>query len=47
MPLQTMACEKNGNGAGASVVLTAVLVGIFLLGMVVELMEYSYGDSSG
>lgn len=28
MPLQTMACEKNGNGAGALGVLTAVLVGI-------------------
>jgi len=28
MPLQTMACEKKGSGAGALGVLTAVLVGI-------------------
>ena len=30
MPLQTIAWEKNGNGAGALGVLTAVLVGIVL-----------------
>jgi hypothetical protein len=28
MPLQTIACEKNGNGTGAFFVRTAVLVGI-------------------